>query len=601
MSGQENGLHSNGKFLSWEKRNGLLLSLFLSAISLKLFIFYTVSTPVFFFKYPFFADKINKGIDIGERILDLSPLYLYGTVLLQKIYGPNWDAMVVFQILTGSLTVVFIFLIGEKIFSRAVGLTAAILLTLYGNLTLFELTLEPDSFVLFFNSLFILTVLWAKGKGLQQSASLAWLLSGVVLGLSIITKANALLFLPGVTFWIWWTFSGWKQRIRPVFFLLLGASLMILPVTLRNVVQFSDPVLVTADMGKVFFHGNGPGATGMERADLPEQGFMEESGGEPDYAHVMFRATARTLSHRNLKPSECSRFWISRTLDHMQTQPYNGLGLLVKKFFLFWQNYEVHDLDSTYAYYQTVRSWPLIPFGFLSVLGIMGMGLIWKTFKPAFLPFLMVLAYLLTVIIFFNASRYRLPAVPFLVLFAGHNLVLIANRIKERAYIRGILLLGTALGLFVLTELPFKKEVEALDRWQQATRVHYNLGGNALFKQGKYKEAIVEYNKAVALAPEFAPAYNQLGKSYAVLNDLESAEKNFLRVVQLSPAVDQGYMNLGFLYEIKGQIPTAIIYFEKAFSLNPRNTKVQAHLRILRTTHSQNQPSGFIPLPPQEQ
>ncbi|MFH0787415.1 MAG: glycosyltransferase family 39 protein, partial [Pseudomonadota bacterium] len=186
------------------KRNVLLLILFVSAISLKLILFFTLSIPIIFNKYPFFADQINKGIDIGERILDLSPLYLYGMVWLQKIYGSNWEAMVVFQFLTGSLTVVFIFLIGEKIFNRAVGLTAAIILILYGNLTLFELTLEPDSFVLFFNSLFILTVLWAKEKSLLKPFPMAWLLSGVVLGLSIITKANALLFLPGIIFWICW-------------------------------------------------------------------------------------------------------------------------------------------------------------------------------------------------------------------------------------------------------------------------------------------------------------------------------------------------------------------------------------------------------------
>ncbi|MFH0786488.1 MAG: tetratricopeptide repeat protein, partial [Pseudomonadota bacterium] len=302
----------------------------------------------------------------------------------------------------------------------------------------------------------------------------------------------------------------------------------------------------------------------------------------------------------DLRPSECSRFWISRTVDHMLTQPYNSLRLLVKKFFLFWQNYEVHDLDSTYAYYQAIRTWPLIPFGLISALGIIGMAVNWKNIMPAFLPGFMVLTYLLTVILFFNASRYRLPAVPFLALFAANSLVLIYTRMKEKATIRGFLFLGAVIGLFLLTELSFKKEVDALDRWQQATRVHYNLGGNFLFKRGKVKEAVEEYKKAVALAPDFAPAYNQLGKSYAILNDMETAERYFLKVVQLSPTVDQGYMNLGFLYEIKGQIPTAIAYFKKASSLNPRNVKVQEHLRILQTTSSQKRAPGPIRIPYRE-
>ena len=55
-------------------------------------------------------------------------------------------------------------------------------------------------------------------------------------------------------------------------FLVLAAILVVAPVTIRNLRQFDDFVLITADGGKVFFHGNGPGSTGMERADLPEQG-----------------------------------------------------------------------------------------------------------------------------------------------------------------------------------------------------------------------------------------------------------------------------------------------------------------------------------------
>src|SRR4030042_1181202 len=99
----------------WLRNRYLLcLLLFASAFSIKLFLFFSLSEPLVFYKYPFFADQINQGIDIGERILDLSPLYLYGMVLLQKIYGPNWEAMIVFQLLTGCITVVFIFLIGAK-------------------------------------------------------------------------------------------------------------------------------------------------------------------------------------------------------------------------------------------------------------------------------------------------------------------------------------------------------------------------------------------------------------------------------------------------------------------------------------------------------
>ena len=570
----------------WLRNRYLLcLLLFASAFSIKLFLFFSLSEPLVFYKYPFFADQINQGIDIGERILDLSPLYLYGMVLLQKIYGPNWEAMIVFQLLTGCITVVFIFLIGEKVFNRAVGFIAAIILLLYGNLVLFEMTLEPESFVLFFNSLFVLTLLWIKERSLLKPFPWLWLLAGVILGLSIITKANALLFLLAAIVWIFWTVAGKKEKIQYAFLLVLGVSLMVLPVTLRNYIRFHDPVLVTADMGKVFFHGNGPGATGLQRADLPEQGFIEESRGEPDYAHVLFRNTARKITGRNLTPSECSRFWIVQTLGYMKAHLNSALWLFMKKIVFFWLNYEVHDLDSNFAYYQIIRTWPLIPFGLISSLAVLGMIAPRKQFKQAYWPFIMVFAYWLTILIFFNASRYRLPAVPFLSLFAAHPIVVIIGYVKNQQVKKGLLLFGTAVVLLLVTVLPFKEEVAVLDRWQQATRVHYNLRGNFLFRKGVYDKAIEEYQKAVALAPFFSPAYNQMGKSYALLNNLETAEKNFLKVVELSPTVDQGYMNLGFLYELKGNRSKALPFFEKALLLNPGNIKVREQILKLKKSN----------------
>jgi hypothetical protein len=120
-----------------------------------------------------------------------------------------------------------------------------------------------------------------------------------------ITKPNALLLLPLTLLWIWQTKRSPGRKIQSMLPVLLGAALIISPITLRNYVKFHDFILVTADSGKVFFHGNGPGSTGMERADLPDQGFAEESQSEPDFAHAFFRRTARALAGRPLKPSEC--------------------------------------------------------------------------------------------------------------------------------------------------------------------------------------------------------------------------------------------------------------------------------------------------------
>ncbi|HXZ36615.1 MAG TPA: tetratricopeptide repeat protein, partial [Thermodesulfobacteriota bacterium] len=536
-----------------------------------------------FSKYPIFAERISQGVDLGERILDLSPLYLYLNLLFQKVYGRSWEGLALLQVFLGSLNVLLIYLIGEKVFNRTVGFMGALLLILYGNMTLFELTLEPEALLIFLNSLGVLSLLIAQERILSGSSPWGFFLPGILLGLSVITKPNGLLFLPPAILWIGRTQVDGFIRMKASLFLLLGVFLVVSPITLRNYLNFHDFVLITADGGKVFYHGNGPGSTGMERADLPDQGFREEGMGDPDPAHALFRQAARSISGKPLKPSECSGFWFRRTLDFMSSRPLTAFSLVGKKFFYFWGNYEVHEIDSNYKYDLILRRWPLVPFGVLSILGMVGMVLARKGFRQAFLLYSMVGVYLLSVLIFFAASRYRLPAAPFLALFGAFALTSFYTLWKEKRRIALSALLSISLLLWPLINLPFRSEVKALERWQMATRIHYSLGGNFLFQKRQYREAIEEYRKALALAPDFAPAYNRLGMCHAILNELDEAEEDFQKVIELAPNMDQGYLNLGMVYLLKGKPGIAIPLLEKALSLNPENTRAREQLQNLRS------------------
>lgn len=567
---------SSNSLFATKNRYALLSAVFLAALSLKLLIL-AVSDHTLFYKYPFFAERLGSGQGIGERILDLSPFYLYASLLYFKIFGSHWEGMAVFQILLGSLNCVLIYLIGEKMFSRTAGLLAALLLILYGNLTLFEITLEPEAFLLVINSLLLLALLSADRPW-------KWLLSGGLLGLAVITKPNSLLFLPFAILWIWRQPPPGRVRVQATLCLLLGTFVLVSPITLRNYVQFHDLVLVTADGGKVFYHGNGPDATGMERADLPDQFFNEQSAGEPDHSHALFREVARNITGRPLKASECSNFWIKQTLDHIRLHPLEALALEGKKFIYFWQNYEVHEIDPAYKNYRLIRQWPFLTFGLFSAFGIMGMVLLLPRSRHALLLYAMVAIYLVSSMIFFPVSRYRLPATPFLALFAAWALVKFRSLQQER---RNKTLLGCiaiTLALFAGTLLLLRPEVVALDRRQTATRIHYSMGGDYFFQKGLYREAAAEYQKAIELAPDFVPAYNALGMMWANLGDLAQAEESFRKVIELSPDSDQGYLNLGILYENTEKSGAAISLLQKAYALNPGNSKTRAHLQKLLGT-----------------
>ena len=81
-----------------------------------------------------------------------------------------------------------------------------------------------------------------------------WLAAGLVLGLGALAVASMLLLAPVALWWLRRTSRTWRA---PLLFL-LGCTLAIAPVTLRNGLVSGDWVLISRDAGLNFYIGNNP-------------------------------------------------------------------------------------------------------------------------------------------------------------------------------------------------------------------------------------------------------------------------------------------------------------------------------------------------------
>jgi hypothetical protein len=81
---------------------------FLLAICARIIFLIWIDEPILFFKYPYFAEKLAKGKDIGERIVDLSPFYLYFLTFLRKIFGMEWASAKLIQSFVGAFNALLI-------------------------------------------------------------------------------------------------------------------------------------------------------------------------------------------------------------------------------------------------------------------------------------------------------------------------------------------------------------------------------------------------------------------------------------------------------------------------------------------------------------
>ncbi len=97
----------------------------------------------------------------------------------------------------------------------------------------------------------------------------------------------------------------------------------------------------------------------------------------------------------------------------------------------------------------------------------------------------------------------------------------------------------------------------------------YNYRGAAFYKEGRFEEAIQDFDRAIALNPSYVEAYNNRGIAFDDNGRLDRAIEDFERAIALNPSYYKAYNNRGALYGKVGQLDKAIESFTISIVLNP--------------------------------
>jgi len=109
---------------------------------------------------------------------------------------------------------------------------------------------------------------------------------------------------------------------------------------------------------------------------------------------------------------------------------------------------------------------------------------------------------------------------------------------------------------------------ELIQKYPQEKFAHYELGVQH-YSYERYVEAAPEFETALALDPNFGPALNMVGYTYAATGEFERAESLFKRYIAAKPGDPNPLDSLAELYVHMGQLDKAESRYREALDLRP--------------------------------
>ncbi len=572
--------------------------------------------------YDEWARRIAGGEWLGHEVFYQAPLYPYLLGVIYAIAGRDLLLVRIVQAVIGSASCALLALAAARLFSgagpergRRAGIAAGLMLALYAPAIFFDGLLQKSVLDVFF----VCLALWlisrsentaehaenAKSKtfSLRSLRSPRFFLLGVTMGGLALTRENALVFIAVILAWI--LVDAFRRAgpfgpaaapgpkgpgLRTAAVFLAGLAIVLVPVAARNAFVGGGFFVTTSQFGPNFYIGNNPNADGTYQS-------LRFGRGAPEYERQDATDLAERALGRTLTPAEVSGYWTDKALEFVTSKPGAWLALTGRKIALLWNATEMLDTESQEAHAEW--SLPLRLGGFLGHFGILvplsvfGLIVTWPMRSRLVVLYAMTLAYAASVVLFYVFARYRYPLVPLLILFAAAGLVeapafFSAGSKRTRPTARGTspaardagrVRLDPAWTLAVVAAVAVFCNWPMLSTTLMRAVTETNLGV-ALQAEGRLDEAADHYHRAIALAPDYPPAYNNLATALRAKGQIGEAITTYQQAIRLRPEYPAAEYNLANALIDAGKPADAADHFRIALQTIPASVDVHNNLGI---------------------
>ncbi len=628
-------------FLS-SRRLNILVIFFLALIVRGIYLYESSDNPTFKIPivdsqtYDGLARALASGKPMTSDFFWQSIFYPLFLALLYKLSNFSILFVKVFQVFLGTISVVLVYRLGERIFDNAIALLAALIMAVYMPMIFFETELLSVGWATFWILIMMLTLLKIKEKMRMRDV----FFFGISGALGTLTRPEILPFFGASGIWLIFTWFREKlnkaRLIKEIFSLSFGFLLGISPALILSH-QVMNRVRVLPFSGGInFYIGNNPNY--KETITIrPGLGWRE--------------LTATPTRYGIFDAAGMEKFFQRKTIDYLLSEPLSFLKGLMYKSAQFLNSREIPRNINIYVFRKwswllTIFLWKMgkfgFPFGLILPLAFLGIGFYWKKIPSPL--WLSLTLYPASVIAVFVSSRYRMPIVPLFIILGSAGVKKIWSFLKEKE-VKKLAIASVTMGcLFLICTIPgpFLEEkinyeaelyyglgttfdewgrveeaklayLKAIELREDYAEAHYNLA-NILKFQGFLEEAITHYHKSLQIKPssveirtnfgaalkekgrvdeaikqwkkvleqeETNPyAHFNLGLSLAEQKRHEEAKEHLQKVIQIRPDWVEGYINLALILFKMGDVDESIFYFRAALNLEPDNPEVHNNLGI---------------------
>ena len=331
----------------------------------------------------------------GEQVFHQAPLYPYAVAAVFRFLGDEHGLVALAQAVLGAVTCWLTFLLALRVLSFRGALLAGLMLAFMGSFYFY------DAFILRDGPMAFLVVLlaYALQRAVDADRIGSWFVAGLTLGLFALAKETGppLLALTLVGLGVWKRRTPRAAGVR-VAVVLLGYLLLLSPAIARNVAVGAPPLKLSTRGPEVFVTGNALGQTGV--------------GWNPPTDEMR-----RILMDSNASLSRAMLL----TLATHRADPWGYVELLWGKTRAFFNGYEVPNNVDFYlhrAHLSTLRL-GFVSMTFIAPACLLGLLLCFPRRRRMAVPYLMLVAIAGSVIALYILARFRLQALPLMVIFAA--------------------------------------------------------------------------------------------------------------------------------------------------------------------------------------